>query len=75
MDSEDIYRYKTRPALEALKLHAEEHLAEFAPLEGDRPVRPARRDAYVPDQDQTEYKSKGLVRSLELGLKADEDEI
>ena len=75
MDSEDIYCYKTRPALEALKLHAEEHLAEFAPPEDDQLARLARRDAYVPDQDQTEYKSKGLVRSLELGLKADEDEI
>ena len=69
MDSEDISRYKTRPALEALKLQAEEHLVEFAPLEGDRPVRPARCP------DQIEYKSKGPVRELELMFEADEDEI
>ena len=40
MDSEDTYHYKSRPALEVLKLQAEEHLAEFAPLEGDQPGQP-----------------------------------
>ena len=73
MDSEDIYRYKNRPTLEALKLQAEEHLAEFAPLEGDRPVRPAQRSTVVPGQ--IEYKSKGPVRELKLMFEADEDEI
>ncbi|MHC4104105.1 MAG: hypothetical protein ACYSR9_04135 [Planctomycetota bacterium] len=73
MDSEDIYRYKSRPALEALKLQAEEHLTEFAPLEGDQPVRLARRSTVGPDQ--IEYKSKGPVRELELMFEADEDEI
>lgn len=73
MDSEDIYRYKSRPALEALKLQAEEHLAEFAPLEGDQPVRPARCSAIGPDK--IEYKSKGPVRELGLMNEADEDEI
>jgi len=73
MDSEDTYHYKSRPALEALKLQAEEHLAEFAQLEGDQPVRPARCSAVGPDQ--IEYKSKGPVRELELMFEADEDEI
>ncbi len=73
MDSEDTYHYKSRPALEALKLQAEEHLAEFAPLEGDQPVRQARRNAV--GSDQTEYKSKGPVRDLKLMFEADEDEI
>ena len=73
MDSEDTYHYKSRPALEALKLQAQEHLAEFAPLEADHPVRPARRSAV--DPDQSEYKSKGPVRELGLMFEADEDEI
>ncbi len=73
MDSEDTYHYKSRPALEALKLQAEEHLAEFAPLEGDQPVRPVRRSAVA--LDKIEYKSKGPVRELELMFEADEDEI
>ncbi len=73
MDSEDIYRYKSRPALEALKLQAEEHLAEFAPLEGDRQVWQARCSAAGPDN--IEYKSKGPVRELKLMFEADEDEI
>ena len=73
MDSEDTYHYKTRPALEALQLQAEEHLAEFAPLEGDRPVRPTRCRAVGPDK--IEYKSKGPVRELKLMFEADEDEI
>ena len=72
MDSEDIYRYRNRPALEALKLQAEEHLAEFAPLEGDQPVRQARCSAISPDK--IEYKSKGPVRELKLMFEA-EDEI
>ena len=73
MDSEDTYRYKSRPALEALQLQAEEHLAKFAPLKGDQPVRLARRSAVGPDK--LEYKSKGPVRELELMFEADEDEI
>ena len=73
MDSEDTYHYKSRPALEALKLQAEEHLAEFAPLEGDQPVRPARCSAVAPDQ--IEYKSKESVRNLGLIFKADQAEI
>ena len=73
MDSEDTYHYKSRPALEALKLQAEEHLAEFAPLEGDQPVRPARRSTV--GSDKVEYKSKGPIRELELMFEADEDEI
>ena len=73
MDSEDIYRYKSRPALEALKLQAEEHLAEFVPLEGDQPVWQARCSAVGPGK--IEYKSKGPVRELKLMFEADEDEI
>ena len=73
MDSEDTYHYKSRPALEALKLQAEEHLTEFAPLEADQPVRPAQRSAV--DLNQVEYKSKGPVRNLGLMFEADEDEI
>ncbi len=73
MDSEDTYHYKSRPALEALKLQAEEPLAEFAPLEGDQPVRLARRSAVGPDQ--IEYKSKESVRNLGLIFKADQAEI
>lgn len=73
MDSEDTYHYKTRPALEALKLQAGEHLAEFAPLEGDQPVRPARRSAVA--LGRFEYKSKGPVRELGLMFEADEDKI
>ena len=73
MTLEDTYHYKTWPALEALKLQAEEHLSEFAPLEGDRPVRPVRRNAL--GSDQIEYRSKGPVRDLELMFEADEKEI
>ncbi len=73
MDSEDTYHYKSRPALEAVKSQAQEHLAEFAPLEADHPVRPARCSAVAPDQ--IEYKSKGPVRELGLMFEADEDEI
>ena len=73
MTLEDTYRYKTWSASEALKLQAEEHLSEFAPLEGDRPVRPVRRDTL--GSDQIEYRSKGPVRDLELMFEADEDEI
>ena len=73
MTLEDTYHYKTWPALEALKLQAEEYLTEFAPFEGDHPVRPARCSAVGPDR--IEYKSKSPVRNLELMFEADEDEI
>jgi len=73
MTLEDTYHYKTRPVLEALKLQAEEHLSEFAPLERDQPVRLARCSAVGPNQ--IEYKSKGPVRDFELMFEADEDEI
>ena len=73
MDSEDTYHYKTRPALEALKLQAEEELSELAPLDGGLPVKSARRDAFAPDRD--EYKIKRAGRGLAPMFKADEDEI
>jgi hypothetical protein len=73
MDSEDTSHYKSRPALEALKLQAEEHLAKFAPPDEHRPARSAQRDDIAPDQ--TEYKSKESVRNLGLIFKADQAEI
>ena len=74
MTSEDIYRYNTRPALKALQLQAEEHLSEFAPLEGSARVRSTRREAFAPDDDK-EYRAKGAVRGLELMDTDDEHEI
>jgi len=73
MNSEDIYPYRKRLALEALKLHAEEPLTKFASLEGDQPVWQARCSAV--DPDKIEYKSKGPVREPRLMFEADEDEI